>query len=154
MRKLIICESCGKEKRLAARNMCMACYQKDRKHIYNKREYLGTPDVHITIPCMRCGAKLDVRVPEGEEDKVDMRRLCAKCKSVDTEEGFLGHRKMQAAEQRRGPDPHKQWVREEVKVFKPGDKGFAERASQCTPPSEIKGVTDNQSLPHHNKGGF
>lgn len=156
--KVIICEACGKEKNLAARGMCMACYQKDRKHIYNKREYgsqsLGTPDVHVTIPCMRCGSKLDARVPKGEEHTVDMRRLCQKCKSVDTEDGFLGYREMLEAKRRRGPDPHKQWVQEEVKVFKPGDRGFAKRAAQCTPPSEIKGNVDNQIIPHRYKGGF
>jgi hypothetical protein len=102
-------------------------------HLRNRqRGSLEGPELEtVKVKCMRCGADVNVDVWPG--DSAPGHKLCCRCNAGSHEEAIdykgKGHR---------GKSVIEKPVHEPCRVFRPGDRGFKERATACTPPREIK----------------
>lgn len=83
----------------------------------------------IEVECRSCGAPITVQVWPGETHHI--HKYCDYCLARDPEN--LPDRCPSQQIPKRAPV-----TGSECKIYRPGDKGFAARAKECTPPREIK----------------
>lgn len=113
-------------------------YAAEDIQLEKKRHNEEGPSLDVVyVTCRLCERKLAVKVWPGNTP--DTRRICANCLEIKDHDGHFFNnnntpQKLTASARRKCE------VRtsSRCKTYRPGDKGFKERAQQCTPPRQIK----------------